>query len=346
MLYTGELFNGEWLLEVTEFEFFVADIVFGRFGSPEETLKQLEGQAYDNSFLNYLKQSNAAFAEIADSVETHVIPSPYRDLQAGKRTPKPNYTALSIQEMFDICDERNYMKLSKIIESKVRESHVAFLNKILLGEWNHSTFMLAARVLGTIGTVESFQCLKSFIETNADKKGAVFAQAMRRVENTPPEVCLDTGREWFLSHKHTLRLMGERILEAHASFDDIAMLRETITLCSDTGDMYRLCSAIDALDNFPNIGFIPEVEHAYHEVPYSFARKQAARTMLTNTPYEFAAEYAYECLHDCEYGTKIIGMEGVNTHDSAAAQRIKELAEDPYQDEDIRNRASELNRRC
>ncbi len=210
---------------------------------------------------------------------------------------------------------------------------------------------LAMTCLGAIGTSESFIHLKHFLEVasngfieNPDyEKKFICAAAIRNCANAPAEVCLEIGRKWFVSANYPENVAGWCILEKYAMPEDIPMLKQAIVdaLNDEDENAYWLCSAIDALGNFGNVGMIGEVEKAYHETVYSYARRRAAQTMSINVPLDFSANYAYECLYDCEDGTKLLGIEFANVSVPAVYQRLSELAEDPLEDERVRKEAKE-----
>ncbi len=61
--------------------------------------------------------------------------------------------------------------------------------------------------------------------------------------------------------------------------------------------------------------------------------------MSVNAPARFAAGYAFECLWDCEEETREIGCKGVLTQLPGAEERLRTLAEDPYESEAVRSAA-------
>lgn len=319
-----------------------------RYKDDENLIRAIKAQYWvDNFFVDFMRQANPRLARIADAPN-------FSDWNPDKREEKieDDYdcNTLTLVEAFEICDNGNRIKLSRIFESELNESDIPFLaNMLYIG--NEYQKSLAAYYLGVIGTAESFSYLKDFIEdisldnskTLSFEQRSLYFHSIRSVTNAPAEVCLETGRKWFLSHRYPENVVGRKILEEYATMDDIPMLRRVVieALKDEEEKTYLLCSAIEALGNIEGIGMIAEVERAYHESIYSFARCRAAEVMSVHASAEFSAKYAYECLFDCENDTKLVGIEYANIAEPKVYQRLTELAEDVSFDERIRQEAKE-----
>lgn len=317
-----------------------------RYKDDTNLIKSIEAQYWiDKLFIDFMRQANPRLARIADAPNFSAWDP---DKHEEKIEDDYDYNTLTLVEAFEICDNGNRIKLSRIFESELNESDIPFLaNMLHVG--NEYQKALAAYCLGDIGTAESFSHLKDFIEdislnnpeTKSFEQRSLYAHSIRSVINAPAEVCLETGRKWFLSHHYPENVVGQQILEEYATIDDIPMLRRAIieALKDEEDKVYLLCSAIDALGNFEGIGMIAEVEIAYHESIYSCARRRAAEAMSIHAPAEFSAKYAYECLFDCEDDTKLVGIEYANIAEPKVYHRLTELAEDVLVHEGIRQEA-------
>lgn len=319
-----------------------------RYKNDDDLIKAIDAQYYvDMDFFDFMRQSNTRLAKIANAP---IFEDWNPNTPETENNDDVDYAEMSLKEAFDRCDENNRIRIARYLEPKLTKEDVPFLGKII-NSGTDCQKAIAAYCMGEIGTVESFSCLKDFIEDislnlpeNASfEQRSKCGQAIRKVAHAPAEVCLETGRKWFYSDNYPENAAGRMILEKHAAIDDIPMLKRAIvdSLENEEKHAYRLCSAIDALGNFEDIGLIPEVEQAYHEAIDSHARRRAAETMCINAPVEFSATYAYECLYDCEGGTRLIGIEMVNIAEPGAYQRLSELAEDSLEDEDVRTGARE-----
>jgi hypothetical protein len=89
------------------------------------------------------------------------------------------------------------------------------------------------------------------------------------------------------------------------------------------------------------LGWIPEVEQVFCQVPDCFRRYDAANAMHVTAPAEFASKYAFECLWDCDWSTRKLGCKTVSLSTPGALERLRELATDASEDDDIGQAARE-----
>ncbi len=158
----------------------------------------------------------------------------------------------------------------------------------------------------------------------------------RILQQLPAEMTLPSARRWFDAPEWYLCKMGEDILEAQATLDDIPQMR--VALARDLAgtnpyDRFHIGVALNILKRFPDCGVLPEVDAAFVQTDYSWVRCRAAHTMQVNAPAAFAATYAYECLWDCEEETRRIGCESVPLTVPGARERLHVMAADPLEDE-------------
>lgn len=242
---------------------------------------------------------------------------------------KPNYTILSLDELFNICNKKNWYKISKVLESKVNNNDLPFLNGMLNSK-EECRGKLAADAFGAIGTLESFEYLKKFLESYVEQdRNHICARVLHNIASFPKEMCLEIGRKWFNSDVYPIGVAGRKVLAEYAEIEDIPMLKKAILRSLENEDVYHytLCSAVDALANFEDYGMFPEVEKAYNEGT-TYSRLRAAETMLINAPNEFWFRYAYECLFDCQALTINIALEcfdSVDKNDLVLVERLKEI---------------------
>lgn len=146
------------------------------------------------------------------------------------------------------------------------------------------------------------------------------------------------GRQWLNSTDKEERWLAEEILDNHGNSDDVLLLRTAIEGCLDDEPkhLYRLCSLIDAFMNMPNLGSVPELERAFVECRYSYARKRAAWAMRETAPGRFQKTFGRECLWDCESDTRELGCEVADTALAECRQRLLELGGDPFEEEEVR----------
>jgi hypothetical protein len=164
------------------------------------------------------------------------------------------------------------------------------------------------------------------------------------IEALPTEMTLPYARLWFNSPDWHLSLVADDLLEKHATSDDfpmvhgalVDMLRDRPEVISET---YEAPSLLRILTRFREIGPLPEVERVFVETDWSYAREWAARAMAANAPDWFAHGYAYECLWDADEDIRVVGCENVALDMPGAAERLRALADDPFEDESVRDEA-------
>jgi len=164
----------------------------------------------------------------------------------------------------------------------------------------------------------------SFIDAAADvlrrdQPGFLRGAAHRYLAALPAPAALARAREWFVGEA-ALRTAGAMILERHAEPSDIPLLLDELIPALRAGDMYRLCSILEALVRFTGHGPFPGVQETFVEAPYSYARIRATR-ILSQTDPSFADGLAYECLWDCEEETREIAVSRANPNLPGAAER-------------------------
>ena len=78
----------------------------------------------------------------------------------------------------------------------------------------------------------------------------------------------------------------------------------------------------------------PVLRHIYRETASSHLRGRAARALASTDP-TFAAGFAVECLWDCEETTREVAARHAETADARVAPRLRRLAADPAEEEDV-----------
>jgi hypothetical protein len=265
---------------------------------------------------------------------------------------QPDYKAMSVEELLTAVDARNRRHIEKILLSRLRHSEVPLYAAALIGD-NVFAWYVAFQCLAALRRADDFYALAlqnaaSFVGSDeiSDVRGPKLGALERLLNELPPETTLPLARQWFNSPVWQVQFIGRGILEEHATTEDLPQLRTFIS--EELGredaqevDVYGVCSALDALSHLPNIGQLPEVEAAYAESAYSFARLRTAKAMRENAPVWFSETYAYECMWDCEEETRGLGCERVSLRHPGAIERLQALLEDASEDEYVRQKAAE-----
>jgi hypothetical protein len=260
--------------------------------------------------------------------------------QKNKSIPDP--TELSISELFTLVDRPDrpiFYKIFQALEQIVSEEDEELLLKNLSAT-NEDRVILALKGLAVLGTPKAFEAVKSIIEFTEEPHSRIRGHAFRAISQMPSSLSLAMAREWFQRSEWYYQVGGGEILVNHATLDDIPLLVQAlndpqIIRCDD----FRLGNTLEALERFEGIGHIPEIENIFLIIPHSYHRCRAAKAMASTAPDVFQAQYAYECLWDCHWDTRIGGCYNVALSHPGALARLKEIAEDPNESEQVHQAA-------
>ena len=260
-----------------------------------------------------------------------------------KALPDPN--ELSVSELLTLVDRPDapiFYKIFQPLEKKVSKEDEELLLKNLSAK-NEDRIILALKGLAVLGTPKAFEAVKSIIEYTEEPQSRIRAHAFTAIGQMPASLSLAMAREWFQKSEWYYQVGGGEILVNHATLDDIPLLIQVlndpqIIRCDD----FRLGNTLEALERFEGIGHIPEIENIFLIIPHSYHRCRAAQAMASTAPGVFQAQYAYECLWDCHWDTRIGGCYNVALSHPGALARLKEMAEDPNESENVRKAAQEV----
>jgi hypothetical protein len=248
------------------------------------------------------------------------------------------YASMSLRELFSLVNQGNSYPLSKVVQEKVTPADRDLLLSHLRAETPDQA-RLALWGLSRLADPAAWPALREFVEGNPEMRPYLRFPARRAVRALPGEVTLETGRRWFDHREWHFRSFGHTVLERHATAEDIPRLRAAVGESLESGEMYRLCGVLEVLPWFPEAGFMPELERAFIEAPYSWARRLAAETMRARAPGHFARGAALECLWDCDADIRELACAAVALDLPGVPQRISVLARDLFEDEAVRQAA-------
>lgn len=258
---------------------------------------------------------------------------------ASAQTDVPsNYTALTTRQLLAIADEWNRHRLRKVIAQIAKPADVDFLVTSVSLE-NPFVAEVALAGLAELAPPSIFGWLCDFWSANPDMPGWIRTRACQVMVALPPALTLPLARER-LHHEHWHeRLLAEDLFEAHATTDDIPLLRAAISqaLPNDEDQCYRLCNLVEAFAHLPNIGLVPELSDVFLQFRYSYGRARAAKSIHITAPDLFRESFALECLWDCEDQTRALGARCVPFKSSPATERLRYLASDRWEDSDVRS---------
>lgn len=288
-----------------------------------------------------------------------------RQKHPRQKVDKATFAAMSIGELLATANAGNYWRgrLGKLIVEKVSLDDEPLLVAALEGPnlfaWLPA--FLGLQKLGKDAPWHEAILVKTLEALNELPEGPGPHVRTRRslselIGLLPPDLTLSPARDYLNSANWHLETMAEDVMEKHATLEDVPLvvsaLRDAIDAADPNGqddkssgmDNYRTCGLLDIMVRFEGIGVVPEVEKIYLQATYAFSRMRAAQAMSVNAPEWFAEKYAAECLWDCEYGTREIGCAFVGLEDKRVVVRLRELAENVYDDEVGGLRASARNR--
>jgi hypothetical protein len=245
-----------------------------------------------------------------------------------ERPSKEYLAGLSLGDLFSLVDESNRTDFRLVLPDKILASDEDFLLEQLATGDRHRMF-LAFRGLGELGTPRAFEALKSYIEASEEAVGGDLRYAAQAITEMPGWLTLETARRWFRRPEHHLQYPAGSILAHHATREDAPLLIEALHLPEmHRGGDSRFPNALDALARLDGLGSVPELEQIFCQTDYSFSRYRAAKAMAATAPAEFIARYAYECLWDCHWDTRVLGCRTASLSTPRALERIQEIAAD------------------
>lgn len=329
----------------------LADAICTRF----ETGKQMD----DDAFYDVLSSYRDLVTLWEEWGETHPcitrLLKQVEDIRSRhtQRFTPPDYKAFSIEELLSVADINNRRYIEKILLSRLRHSDVkryvaAFSTDNPIAWW------IAFNCLATMKRVTPFhdfilERVVTYLESFPEKDFHGLRHGLHGIEiilqQLPTEMTLPLARRWYSSPEWHLRSTGEGILKKYATLDDmpqvqVALAEALSRATPHNTDIYKVCGTLEIMARFSDVGIISDVEAAYIESRYSYARQVAVRALSVNAPAWFAQTYAYECLWDCEGAIRRLGCEGVSLALPAARERLQALADDPFESDMVKQAAA------
>lgn len=261
---------------------------------------------------------------------------PYDPPAAVPKVTDADLADLSVGDLLSAVDKENFYPSRRAIIVKVsREDEDRLVESLSAGD--EYQMRLALRGLGELGTSRAFEAVRSYIEASEHANRRVRATAFDAIEEMPRLRTLETARRWFSRAEWYLFTPGARILEHHATNEDIPLLVQSLRTPEILrGEDCRLRCALGALARFKGLGRIPEIEQVFCQTEDSFRRGDAAEAMAATAPDHFTSEYAYECLWDCDWTALQIGCAMVDLSMPGAIERLKEIADDACESDNTR----------
>jgi hypothetical protein len=307
-------------------------ILCKRLGSDESAKEELWWlDAKEEPWKTWCEQ-NSQLHQLADCLP--LPPKPMEDL---------DYDSMTVTDILRLAGEDGpeRLKLRKAVVNTVKPDDFDFLlSQVSINDPKRSAIALAG--LTKLANPAMFDWLRDFWSHNPKMPGMLRGTIAKAMASLPATQTLPLARDWLNHDNWHFRLLAERLMKQHATFDDVPRLRQEITkaLADSDNRVYRLCSLVEAFKHLPGIGRISELESVFVELLYSYGRSRVAEALLAVDRDFFVRTYAQECLWDCEDRTRVLGCEAVDLTDKVTAGRIKQLSTDIWEDELVRNAAA------
>ena len=181
---------------------------------------------------------------------------------------------------------------------------------------------VALRALAHLGDVSMLDRAAAIVR--GPRTRGLTRAAQIYIEDSHGDAAVVAARRWVAGQDAPLARIGWSVLAHRATADDVPRLSAALAPALDAGDMYRLCNALDGLQNVSEHGPFPGVERVFREAPYAFARRHAAAVLAATDP-AFPAGLAIECLWDSDDEIRAIGAGAADRSMPGVAERVASM---------------------
>ena len=257
---------------------------------------------------------------------------------SSEAPPLPELLTLSPAELLSLAKPENHRHLGQVLKKVVRltdmdllVSHVSFENPYV-----------SAVALAGLEKLSSPLLLPWLLELwsklhDGERPSVIIRQGVLRILLAlPAETTLPPARRWIFEVESSNHSLAKKLLEAHATVEDIPVLRDALRLMLTNEDEEWDCFLIKAFFRFPNLGIVPELVEIYHQFRFSFGRGYAAEAIQITSPDLFRSTLALECLWDCEEGNRLLGIKFAPLESVEVRNRLQFLASSPLEEADAR----------
>jgi len=311
----------------------VAGAIEQRFPSDEELRKTLECSYLDAESWATLAKQSKRIGKFTNNLQK-------KEGEALFETSAIDLTSLTAKELLELANSRNRHKLREAIAQLVTSSEVELLMENISLEKPYVADVALAG-LAALAPASAFGRLQQFWSANPDMPGFLRHRIVEVMVSLPHDLTLPLARQRVFHESWHERHLAERLFKIHAQLEDIPVLRAALkqALQNDEEFCYRLCALVDAFSHLPGAGLVPELLDVFVQFRYSYGRGRAAKGMNVTSPDLFRERFAFECMWDCEDGTRALGAKFVPLGDKAAG-RLHDLALDLWEEKDVREGAA------
>ncbi|NUU20705.1 MAG: HEAT repeat domain-containing protein, partial [Streptomycetaceae bacterium] len=193
----------------------------------------------------------------------------------------------------------------------------------------------ALRYLGDVGDPALLDLAESALagETPAPVRQAV----VQAVGGLRTGEAVLRARSW-LGTDGALGDVAVRILAGAGEAADGPALVAALRRCRPATDRFTLIDLVDGVGRLRLTEALGPVRDVYRDSPYAALRSRAVDTLARIEP-DFTATTAVDCLWDCEAGTRHIAVDRADMRIDGVTDKLRELARDPVEHDDVREAA-------
>ncbi len=293
------------------------------------------------------RRANPRFAKLLNEAEANFPPRGNKNAKGDKNA----FEDIPLSELLSTVKMGNLKGVIAALPGKVRQGDKDLLLSAFSGD-NPPQWIMAFHGLQEIGQAGlAYGCLlnnlKAYFTGLEERKGPLLRATANVMLALPDEMIHDLARQWFHAPQTQwwLEVIADHLLERTATPEDIPMIIAMLRECQREVNEYEkahyhICSMLDMLARFRSAGPFPEVETEFDVTGYSYNRLRAAKAMQANAPEYFAGRMAFECMWDCDEEARALGCQAVDLNRPGVLTRLRELADDAFEEEEVRNAAS------
>lgn len=157
----------------------------------------------------------------------------------------------------------------------------------------------------------------------------------------PAAHVLPLARAWF-DQPWPLSLAAGDILGRHATADERPLLEAAGAAALASGEMYRLCAILAALEVIADPASIPLLCAVVHAAPYSYARWKALDALVPHLQHPAVDAIFTDALWDSETMARLLACDQADLDSPTVRARLEEIAADDREDKELRALAREM----
>jgi hypothetical protein len=275
----------------------------------------------------------ADFPVMAGAIDTlRVKPTPMRDFER-------RLDEASTEQLLACADCSALRSVARRLVNRTQDRDLRLMLQVA-SEAGAPMQVPALNALALQGHIEVLPAIQLLLDQ--ERPGQRRALMVRAFAALPYAATRPIALTWLPADNTNRRAIASRLIGEHSVAADVELAASelTVELNADLdGNQYVICSLAQALGRHPDHGPHPELERAYHEMPYSYGRHFVVDAIQATDP-RFSDHRAIDCLWDAEPQIRTAAARHASRNNPTATRRLHELASDPHEDPKIRNHAA------